>query len=132
MRARWPLRMRVSISPRGSLKAILRSSLPARLHHARDLAGGGQLAERDARQFKLAIESTRATGHLAPVANAHLRRIARKLGELQAGGELLLGRERAVLGDRLQLGALVGELLHQLGAALVLLDSAGLSHGTCS
>ena len=41
--ARWPLRIRVNMSPRGSLIDMAYLPLPARLHHARDLARRGQL-----------------------------------------------------------------------------------------
>ena len=37
LRARWPLRIRVSISPKGSVIDIFVPLLPARLNHAGDL-----------------------------------------------------------------------------------------------
>src|SRR5687767_1581538 len=97
-----PLRIRVSMSPSGSLIAILAiPALPARLDHARDLALRGQLPERDARQAELAVVSARTARQDAAVADAHLGTIARQLRQLQGRVETLLGIAALVHDDRL-------------------------------
>ena len=52
---RWPFRIRVSISPNGSLNDIWSISLPTGLGHARDLPCRCQFAQSTARQFEFAI-----------------------------------------------------------------------------
>src|SRR5438067_5896347 len=94
--------MRVSMSPIGSLIVIARLLSPARFEHAGDLSRRGEFANRDARQFELAIHATRPTGQRAPVANPCLRAVARQLGELQLRLEALFRRRLAVAGDRLE------------------------------
>src|SRR5579863_9045198 len=76
------------------------SPLPARLDHAGYLAGRGEVAQRDARELEFAVEAARTPGQLAAVADARRRGIARHLRQLEAGRELLLGRQRAIGGDR--------------------------------
>ncbi len=49
---------------------IVLVSLPARLHHARDLPEIAQLAQRDTAQLELAVIATRTARHLAAVADA--------------------------------------------------------------
>src|SRR6185295_17397553 len=68
----WALRMRANRSPSGSFNAM-RSSSPAHL--------------------QLAVIRAGAAGHLAAVADARHRRIARQLGKLERRGETLLHRE---------------------------------------
>ena len=50
----------------------------------------------------LARERARAPAHLAAIADAHGRRIARQLGQLEARREALLTLTVLVIGDRLQ------------------------------
>src|SRR5690349_8023483 len=95
------LRMRVSISPNGSL--IMRCPpLPAGLDEAGDQAGGAELAQGDAGHAELAIVGARATGDLAAVADAGRVRVAGNLGQLEARVETLLHGLRLVVGDRQQ------------------------------
>src|SRR3954453_207735 len=100
------LRMRVSISPKGSLIAIA-PSLPARLHQAGDETLRPELTQRDARHLHLAIICARTAGHLTAIADAHSGRVARKIGKPDARLEPLLHRQLLVIGDRLQLVAAV-------------------------
>ena len=69
-RALCPLRIRVSISPRGSLIDIVGILLPARLDHARDQPGRSKLAQRDTRQPEFSVIAPRPAGQGAPVAVA--------------------------------------------------------------
>src|SRR5271165_7462389 len=94
--------MRVSMSPRGSFIAMILVSSPARLDEARDHAPVAQLAHGDARHLHLAIEAARPARHLAAVAHAHDRAVARQLRESQARLEALLHRTRLVVGEREQ------------------------------
>src|SRR5678816_2896918 len=90
-RADWPLRMRVSKSPTGSVIAMVYGlPLPARLHDAGQSPGRRQLTQREARELELAIDRARPAGDRAPVANARRRGIARQLGQLDAGIEPVL------------------------------------------
>src|SRR5262245_34068662 len=93
-RAAWPLRMRVSKSPTGSVIAMVYGlPLPARLHDAGQGAQRGELPQRKARQLELAIHGPRTARDLAPIADARRRRIARQLGKLEPGAEALqIGR----------------------------------------
>src|SRR5690606_30678690 len=122
------LRMRVSMSPRGSVMTICRVSLPARLDEARDEPGGAEIAKGDARHLQLAVEAARAAGDLAAVADARRRRIAGQLGQLELGLEALLKGQALVAGDRLQLPPPGGVTGGQLAAPLVLLDRTLLGH----
>src|SRR5919112_6437086 len=69
------LRIRVSISPNGSL-IIERPPLPARLDEARDQALGAELPERDAGHAERAVVGPRAARDLAAVADAGRVRVA--------------------------------------------------------
>src|SRR3982074_122965 len=93
--------MRVSMSPIGSLIVIAGLPSPARFEHAGDLPGRGELANRDARQFELAVDAARPAGQRTAVAHPRLRAVARQFGELQLRLEALFRRRRAVAGDRL-------------------------------
>src|SRR5882762_10716313 len=93
-RARCPLRIRVSMSPRGSV-IMARLPSPARFEHAGDQAGGGQLADRDARQLELPVIAARPPGQGAPIANPRVGAVARQLRQLQLRLEALLGRRLA-------------------------------------
>src|SRR5580765_2952641 len=97
----WPLRMRARRSPIGSVIAIS-SPLPAGLGHTGDLPPVAQLAQRNARQFRLAVITLRPARHLAAMMDACLGRVARQLRELEACRKALLRRQRHVFGDRLQ------------------------------
>src|SRR5579872_2229205 len=114
--------MRLSRSPSGSFMDIVRASLPARLQQTGNEPFRAELAQRDARQLVLAIEAARPPGHLAAIADAAGRRIARQFGELERRRETILDRLGLVLGDRLQPRATAGELLRQASAPVVLLD----------
>jgi hypothetical protein len=106
-----PLRMRVSISPRGSVKAI-EVSLPARLGHAGDQALVGQITQLNTAQAELAIIAARAGGGAA-VANARRVRVARDFRQLQTGDQTLGIISRLVSRHSLQLGILRGILLNE-------------------
>src|ERR1043165_4696327 len=127
-RARCPLRMRVSMSPSGSLIVMARLLSPVRLQHARDLVRRCQFPHRDARQFELAVNTARAAGQRTAVANASLRAVARQLGQLQLRLETLLRRRVAIARDRLQPLAARVIALGELGAPVVLFDRTLLSH----
>src|SRR5690606_25412883 len=87
-----------------------------------------QLAQSDTAQLELAVVTARTAADFATVAHAHLRRIARQLGELQAGCEALIERQVLVLHNRLEGSTLGSILLGHLGAAVVLFNRAGLGH----
>src|SRR5439155_24042769 len=99
-RACCPLRMRVSMSPRGSV-IMARLPSPARFEHAGDQTGRGQLADRDARQFELPVIAARPPGQGAAVADPRDGAVARQFGQLQLRFEGLLGRRLTVAGGRL-------------------------------
>src|SRR5579863_1281023 len=119
------LRMRVSMSPMGSFRAIPVFSLPARLDHAGHLPEIAQRAQGNAAQLELAVVAARTPAELAAVAHAARRRIARQGRELQLRREALFHAHALVLAQGLQLGALARKLLAQLPAAIVLFDRAG-------
>src|SRR5271165_1956781 len=124
----WALRMRVSMSPRGSFIAMILVSSPARLDEARDHAPVAQLAHGDARHLHLAVEAARPARHLAAVAHADDRAVAGQRREPQARLETLLHRTRLVVGDGEQALAPAGELLGQALLAQVVLDCTLLCH----
>src|ERR1700754_2416803 len=78
----WPLRMRARRSPIGSVIMSV-FLLPARLGHARDLAEIREIAQRDTRHLHFAVIALRAAAHFAAMMDAHLRRVARQLRELE-------------------------------------------------
>src|SRR5437588_4676733 len=121
------LRMRVSMSPKGSLSAIA-PSLPARLYEAGDETLRPKLTQRDARHLHLAIIGARPAGHVATIADAHGRGIARRIGKPDARLEALFHRQLLVVGNHLQLVAAVGVLLDQPHLALVVFNCTLLSH----
>src|SRR5438270_738403 len=121
------LRMRVSMSPKGSLSAIA-PSLPARLHEAGDETLRPELTQRDARHLHLAIIGARAAGHVAAIADAHGCGIARQIGKPDARFEALFHRQLFVVRNRLQLVAAICELLDQPHLAFVVFDCTLLSH----
>src|SRR3569832_2267647 len=98
--------MRVIRSLMGSCVDIVRPSLPARLHEARNQALRAKLTQRDTAELVLAIVRAWTARQLATVANAGRRRVARHLGELQGRGEPFLHRLFLVGDDRLQPRAL--------------------------
>src|SRR3954464_14511818 len=67
------LSMRAIISPSGSFNAIVRPSLPARLHKTGDQALGTELPERDTAELVLAVNAARPPRHLAAIANPRCR-----------------------------------------------------------
>ena len=85
------LRMRVSISPRGSFIDIC--PLPARFDHAGDLAERAELAQHDPRQFQFTVIRVRTAGQLAAVVQTRGRRVARQFSQFQAGLEALFHRQ---------------------------------------
>src|ERR1051325_10466122 len=115
------LLMRAIRSPTGSF-TCMRSSLPARLHEAGNQALGAELAERDTRQLVLAVDRARTPRHLAAVAVALRRRVARQLSHLHGRREALFHRLGLVHGDRFEPRPPAGVLLRQLLAPIVLLD----------
>src|SRR5437016_5612628 len=120
--------MRAIMSPSGSFKAIVRCSLPARLEEARDHALGAEIPERDARELVLAVEAARPPRHLAAIADAGGRGVARQFRELQRCRKTVLHRLCLVTRDRLELATLAGELLRQSAPPVVLLDRTLLRH----
>src|SRR3979490_1064056 len=102
-RADWPLRMRVSKSPTGSVIMVYGPPLPARLHDAGQGARRRELSQSKARKLELAINGPRTARDLAPIANARRRRVARQIGKLEACIEALLWRQLVVHRHRLQL-----------------------------
>src|SRR6185369_9892360 len=109
--------MRVSMSPRGSVIAIL-NPLPARLDDARDQALVGQFPEHDPRQAELAIIGARTAGQLAAVANPRGIPVARQLRHLETRDQalgLVLG---LIVRDRFQLRVFRCALLDELLAPL--------------
>src|SRR5690606_9933853 len=80
-------------------------SLPARLAHAGQLAGQGQLAQRDPGDAELVVVAARAAGDRAAVLLARRAGVAGQLGEGGLDGQLLLDRDVRVLQLRPQLGA---------------------------
>src|SRR5258708_37135262 len=122
-RAAWPLRIRVSKSPTGSVIAMVYGlPLPARLHDAGQSARRRKLTQRKARELELAIHRARPPRNRESVANARRRRIPRQLGKLDPGADTVLGAQLVVHRHRLELVALGGVLLRHPGAPVVLLD----------
>src|SRR6516162_4092368 len=126
-RALCPLRIRVSISPRGSL-IVIGIFLPARLDHAWNLPGGGEFAQSDARQLEFPIIAARAAVEGATIANPRFSAVAWQLRELQLRRKPLFGRRVAVNRDRLQAGAFSGDALGELAPPSVFLDRTPLCH----
>src|SRR6266404_1856571 len=127
-RADWPLRMRVSKSPTGSVIMVYGPPLPARLDDAGQSARRRKFSQRQARKLEFAVHGARTARELAPIADARRRRIARQLGELEPGAEALLRRQLVVDSHGFQLGPLGGVLLRHSLAPLVLLDRTRLGH----
>src|ERR1700719_107102 len=122
------LRMRVMRSLIGSCVDMSDPPLPARLHEPGNQALGAEFTQRDAAELVLAIDRARASGHLAAIADARGRRIARHFGKLQGRREALFHRLLLVGDDRLQLRALWGGVLGHPLAPVVLLDRTFLCH----
>src|ERR1700678_4191135 len=122
------LRMRVSISPRGSFTDMIAAPSPTRLDQARDQALVAQFPERDAAHLHLPIITSRTPGYLAAVAHARHRAVARQRGELDTGVEPLFHRQLVVVGDFEQPLAPGGEFLRHPDLALVILDCTLLCH----
>src|SRR5215467_11831223 len=83
------LRIRVIISPIGSFRFIAGSSLPARLDQPGDQPLGAKFPYRDAAHFQFAVIGARAARHLAAVADANRRAVARQRRKLDGGLEAL-------------------------------------------
>src|SRR6056297_4006019 len=120
------LRMRVSISPIGSF--ISRVSLPARFHHAGQLPGGAQVAQRDPADFQLAVIGVRTPRKLTAVVQARGRAVARQLRELEGGAETLFHRLVLIVDDLFERGTLLGVTIYQLLALFLALDHCFLGH----
>src|SRR5215471_41764 len=120
--------MRVIRSPIGSVIAMARPSSPARLHEAGNQALRSEVAQGDAAHLDLAVEPARTARHLAAIADARCRAVARQRGELQRSGEPLLHRPRLVLRDRLEARPTSRLGLGHLAPPVVLLDRALLRH----
>src|SRR3954462_2858544 len=91
------LRIRVSISPKGSFIDICPAPLPARPHESGDRALRRGFPERDTRHAELAVIGTRPARHLAAVAGPGGIGVARQLGQLYARLEALLHRPAHVV-----------------------------------
>src|SRR5690606_12811788 len=102
--------------------------LPAGLDKAWDQATVTKLAKRDTRHPEFAVVSTRTTRNLTTVADASLRRVARKGSKLKLRLEALFNRLALVHDDGLQCATLRSIAIDQLPARLVLLDCANLCH----
>src|SRR5262249_55409690 len=120
--------MRAIMSPSGSFIAIGRSSSPARLHQPWNQPLGAEVPQRDARQLELAVVAAWPPRHLAAIADAGGRRVARQLGELERRREPLLHRAVPVARNLLEPRAPAGILLGQLAPPAVLLNRALLRH----
>src|ERR1700737_558418 len=105
--------MRAIMCPSGSFPAIARPSSPARLDQAGDQPLRAEVPKRDARQPELAIIAARPARHLATIADAGRRGIARKLRELERRREPLLHRAALVARNRLEPGTPARMLLGQ-------------------
>src|SRR5262245_55955034 len=70
--AMFALRMRVSMSAMGSVMVMMRLPSPARLGHARQLAGVRQLAQADTAQPELAEHGVRPAATTATGVRPHL------------------------------------------------------------
>src|SRR5262245_18150699 len=131
LRARWPLRMRVRKSARGSVMLMRFSSprrLPAGLAQARNVAAHRRLAELLPPEAEFSIYAPRATGDRAAIAEPRGRRIAWHRLQLSRGLLALHIRILRIADRYLELRALGRVLLHELFAALLALDHAGLRH----
>src|SRR3984885_8054852 len=122
------LRMRERRSPSGSFIGIVRSSSPARLQQAGDQPFRAEVPQRNARQLVLAIIAARPAGHLAAVANAGRRGVARQFGELERRGEAIFDRLGLVARDLLEPRAPAREFLGHPAAPVVFLDRTLLRH----
>src|SRR5450432_3225500 len=118
------LRMRVNMSAIGSLMLILYTSLPARLGDARHVAAHRDFAQLVAPQTELAISAARAAGEFAAVAQPRRIGVARQLLKLQTRLITHLFGLRLIVDDRVQLGALLGEFLHQCFALEFAIDQS--------
>src|SRR6056297_2726193 len=89
----WALRMRVSISDRGSCMLIIYNSpLPAGLNQPRHIAAHGRLSQLVPTQAELAIHPVWATRELAATSLTHRTRITRQFLQRDLGIPLLLIR----------------------------------------
>src|ERR1043165_4331060 len=113
--------MRDNRSPSGSF-IDMRSSSPARLHEAGDQTLRPEFTQRNAAHLELAVIGARTARHLAAIAHAILRRIARQLGELQRRGKTLLHRHGLVARDLFEFRATARKALGHPCPSLVLLD----------
>src|SRR6266404_2754663 len=102
--------------------------LPARLYHTRDLAGRGELAQRDPRELELPVIPARTASQHAAVANTRPRAVARQLGELELRRKPLVRRRIPIDRDRLQAHASSGGALGKLLSPRVLLYGTLLRH----
>src|SRR6266478_480500 len=109
------------MSPSGSFIAILDSS-PARLDQARDKSPGTEVAQCDAGEPVLAIETARPARHLASIAHPRVRRVARQFSQLQRRREPFLHRLALVARNRFEPGTSARILLAQPSPSIVLLD----------
>src|SRR5688572_23458754 len=124
----WALRMRISMSATGSLMLIRISPypgslalthLPAGLDHAGHLALEREVAQLVASEAELAVHAARPAGERTAVAQAHRRRVARQLLQLDARFVLRLVGSARILQHLQQQGAFRLELLDCLASLLV-------------
>src|SRR5690606_5241999 len=105
-----------------------RTALPAGLAQARHVTAHGGLAQHVPAQPELRVDRARAAGQGAAGGLPGRRGVARQLLEPGRGLELFLVARRLAGDDLLQLLALGGVLLHQLGALGLAVDHGGLRH----
>lgn len=87
-----------------------------------------QVAERDAGQHELAVDSARTTRHDTPRTQAHWATVARQLRELGTSVLALFCRKAHVVGLLLQKLALRRVLTYELFTLLLTIDHALLGH----
>src|SRR5215470_1222248 len=94
--------MRDNRSPSGSFIDIVRVSLPARLQQPGNQPLRAEFAQRNSRQFMLAVISTRPASQLATIANPRCRGVTRQFGEFERGSKSLFDRLGFVARDCLE------------------------------
>src|SRR5215470_16454003 len=122
------LRMWVIISPIGSFRFIVGSSLPARLDQSGDQPLGAEFSNRDAAHLQLAVIAPCTAGHLTSIADTRRRAVARQGRELDGCVETFLERLILIACDRPETRPLAGKLLGQPAPPVVLLDRTRLRH----
>src|SRR5262249_30619800 len=120
--------MRVIISPIGSFRFIVGSSLPARLDQPGDEPLGAKFPYGDAAHCQFAVIGPWPAGHLAAVADTRSRPVARQSCKPDGSIETLFKRLVLVAGDCLEARPLAGVLLGKPASPVVLFDRTRLRH----